>query len=210
MRAPQLALVGTGGLPTARQWAGWLSDPDTVARFTAKVYRRAGDACWPWCGALDADGHGSYRAGSRGRGTSWVIAAHVFAYQLAHGLCAARLLAPDVVIRHRCDEACCQNPAHLALGTATMNIAEYRTRRHRVGGPLGDTRGAAGRARAIRAAVLGARAEGPAAVEAALAAALTAGDRYARQPPLFGPPSPATVSIWGAAAVSAGDADPRP
>ena len=104
-----------------------------------------------------------------------MIAAHVFAYQLAHGLCAARLLAPDVVIRHRCDEACCQNPAHLALGTATMNIAEYRTRRHRVGGPLGDTRGAAGRARAIRAAVLGARAEGPDAVEAALAAALTAG-----------------------------------
>ena len=41
----------------------------------------------PWCGALDADGHGSYRAGSRRSGTSWVIAAHVFAYQLAHGLC---------------------------------------------------------------------------------------------------------------------------
>ena len=144
MRAPQLALVGTGGLPTSGQWAGWLTDPDTVARFTAKVYRRAGDACWPWCGALDADGDGSYRAGSRTTGTSWVIAAHVFAYQLAHGLCTARLLASDVVIRHRCDEACCQNPAHLAACTATMNITEYRARRHRVSGPLGDTRGAAG------------------------------------------------------------------
>ena len=137
-----------------------------------------------------------------------MIAAHVFAYQLAHGLCTARLLASDVVIRHRCDEACCQNPAHLAAGTATMNITEYRARRHRVSGPLDDTRGAAGRARAIRAAVLSARVDGPDAVEAALAAALTAGDRYARQPSLFGPSSTATVSIWGAAA-PAGNADPR-
>ena len=82
-----------------------------------------------------------------------------------------------------------------------MNITEYRARRHRVSGPLDDTRGAAGRARAIRAAVLSARVDGPDAVEAALAAALTAGDRcQLRQPSLLGLSSTATVSIWGAAA----------
>jgi hypothetical protein len=30
----------------------------------------------------------------------------------AHGPCHQRLLTADVVIRHRCDEASCQNPAH--------------------------------------------------------------------------------------------------
>ena len=88
-------------------------------------------------------------------------------------------------------------------------------RRWRAGGPLGDTRGAAGRPRAIRAAVLGMQAEGPDAVEAEVAAALTAGDRYSRQTQLFGPPSPATASSWGAACIGrvaapTGNADPLP
>jgi hypothetical protein len=50
---------------------------------------------------------------------------------------------------------------------------------------LTDLRGTAGRAIAIRKAILAARAHGPAATEAAITAAITAGDSYADQPSLF-------------------------
>lgn len=106
----QLSLIGTGGLPTGRLWEAWLSQRTTTARFTAKVHHRAPQACWFWIGALGSDGHGRFRVGSRPAATSWVVTAHVFAYQHAHGLCHQRLLTADVVIRHRCDEASCQNP----------------------------------------------------------------------------------------------------
>ncbi len=109
----------------------------------------------------------------------------MFAYQHAHGLSIQRLLNHDVVIRHRCDEASCQNPAHLLLGTAADNTGDYRLRRYRVGGPLTDLRGTAGRAIAIRDAILNARARGPAATDAAITAAILAGDSSADQPALF-------------------------
>ncbi len=181
----QLALIGTGGLPTPRLWETWLAERATTGRFTAKVHHRSPDACWFWLGALGSDGHGRFRVGSRPAGTSWVVTAHVFAYQHAHGLCVQRLLGADVVIRHHCDEASCQNPAHLVIGTAADNTCDYRTRRHRVGGPLTDLRGTAGRAIAIRQAIRAGRVHGPAATEAAIAAAITAGDSSVHQPSLF-------------------------
>jgi hypothetical protein len=181
----QLSLIGTGGLPTGRLWEAWLSQRTTTARFTAKVHHRAPQACWFWIGALGSDGHGRFRVGSRPAATSWVVTAHVFAYQHAHGLCHQRLLTADVVIRHRCDEASCQNPAHLLIGTAADNTSDYRTRRHRIGGPLTDLRGTAGRAIAIREAILTARIHGPAATETAITAAIVAGDSSADQPSLF-------------------------
>ena len=164
----QLALFGAGGLTTPQLWERWLTSPATTDRFDAKVHRRDPGACWFWIGALGSDGHGRFRAGSRGAGTSWVITAHVFAYQHAHGLCIQRLMDTDVVIRHRCDEASCQNPAHLLIGTAADNNGDYRVRRHRVGGPLTDRRGTAGRAIAIREAILSARPHGPAATDTAI------------------------------------------
>jgi hypothetical protein len=181
----QLALIGTGGLPTARSWETWIADRATTARFIAKVYRRSPQACWYWVGALGSDGHGRFRVGSRPAGTSWVVTAHVFAYQHAYGLCPQRLLSADTVIRHRCDEASCQNPTHLVAGTAWDNTGDYRIRRHRVGGPLTDTRGTPARAVAVRAAILTTRAAGPAAIEAAIAAAIAAGDSQRDQLPLF-------------------------
>lgn len=114
-----------------------------------------------------------------------MVTAHLYAYQLAYGLCGDRLLVDGVVIRHICDEAACQNPAHLAVGTAADNTADYQARRGREGGPLADARGAAGRAVAIRAAITVARPGGPAAVEAAIAEAMAAGDPDAGQPCLF-------------------------
>lgn len=167
----QPSFLVSSTIPT-RLWTWWLVEPDTRRRFTAKVHRRSATDCWYWTGAIGSHGHGRFRAGSRTTGTSRVVTAHVYAYQLAYGLCPERLLHVDLVIRHRCDEASCQNPAHLQVGTAADNVTDYHARRWRHHGPLGDARGAAGRARAFRAAILSAGSGG---TEAAIAAAAAAG-----------------------------------
>jgi hypothetical protein len=134
----------------------WLDDPVVVARFEAKRYKRAHGLCWVWIGGVSSTGHGSFRAASLSgpirRGT---VPAHLFAYQLAHGV-IPRLGwsgAEDAVICHQCDFAGCTNPAHMRLGTNSTNRAEYIARRKNVASPLADVRGAAGRTRAIAAAI---------------------------------------------------------
>jgi hypothetical protein len=57
------------------------------------------------------------------------------------------------MICHQCDFAGCTNPAHMRLGTNATNRAEYFARRKTVASPLADVRGAAGRSRAIAAAI---------------------------------------------------------
>src|SRR5215217_3827589 len=153
--AEQLVLIGQPRpiqVPE-RRWQSWLDDPDVVARFEAKRYRRSSDLCWVWVGGVSSTGHGSFRAaslpGPTRRGT---VLAHLFAYQLAYGV-IRRLgwsSAEDAVICHQCDFAGCTNPAHMRLGTNTTNRAEYFARRENLAGPLADVRGAAGRTRAHR------------------------------------------------------------
>jgi hypothetical protein len=63
-------------------------------------------------------------------------------------------------IRHRCDEASCHRPSDWVTGSAADNAADYATRKRVPGSPLTDRRGAAGRARAIRDAILAALARG--------------------------------------------------
>jgi hypothetical protein len=159
-RAPaeQLVLIGQPKpirVPE-RRWRSWLDDPEVVARFEAKRYRRTDELCWVWIGGVSSTGHGSFRAaslpGPTRRGT---VPAHLFAYQLAHGV-IPRLgwsSTEDAVISHQCDFAGCTNPAHMRLGTNATNRVEYLTRRRNLANPLADVRGAAGRTRAIAAAV---------------------------------------------------------
>ena len=154
----QLALLGQ---PTAirvpeNRWRTWLRDPTTVARFESKRYRRPGDRCWVWMGAVSSTGHGSFRAaslpGPTRRGT---VSAHLFAYQLAYGV-IPRIgwsETDDEVICHQCDFAGCSNPGHMRLGTSALNRFEYFSRRGNVASPLADVRGPAGRTRAIAAAI---------------------------------------------------------
>jgi hypothetical protein len=156
--AEQLVLIGQPKpirVPE-RRWRSWLDDPLVVARFEAKRYRRADDLCWVWIGGVSSTGHGSFRAaslpGPTRRGT---VPAHLFAYQLAHGV-IPRLgwsSAEDAVISHQCDFAGCTNPTHMRLGTNATNRIEYLTRRRNLANPLADVRGAAGRTRAIAAAI---------------------------------------------------------
>ena len=161
----------------AAMWQAWLADPDTRRRYEALVYRRGPGQCAYWLGAISSTGHGKFRAGSRARarpdaGSSRIVTAHVYAYQLHYGALPA--WAGQVVIRHQCDETSCQAWEHLVIGTQPDNVRDYQARRGREGGPLADRRGARGRAVAIRAAILTARRAGTS-IEEALQQAIIAG-----------------------------------
>jgi hypothetical protein len=139
-----------------RRWRSWLDDPEVIARFEAKRYKRALGLCWVWIGGVSSTGHGSFRAASLpGPSRRGTVPAHLFAYQLEYGV-IPRLGwsgAEDAMICHQCDFAGCTNPAHMRLGTNATNRAEYFARRKNVASPLADVRGAAGRSRAIAAAI---------------------------------------------------------
>ncbi len=181
----QLVLVPGGrpprGTVPAQVWAQMLDHAPTRQRYASRIWADpAPDGCWWWTGALSSTGHGKLRAGPR----SIVVSAHVLGWQLHRGLIAARP-GEDPVVAHRCDEAACQRPDHWELIERTANGHDYYARRWRAEGPLADVRGAAGRAAAVRAAILAAQAHGAddeeirAAVRAAQAAGLT------RSPRLF-------------------------
>lgn len=154
-------------------WGRLATDPVTVARYQAKVYRGGGpDACHWWLGAISDSGHGKFRAGSRTAGTSRVVTAHVLGWAIHHGAAA---LGPSAVVRHACDETSCQNSNHLLIGERLQNIADFQARRGLSGHALGDVRGAAGRAVAVRDAILTAVAGAEDAADAAIVAALAAG-----------------------------------
>lgn len=162
-------------------WAQLLADGETVARYWSHVLRRGPDQCWWWTGGLTDTAHGTFRAGSHTTGTSRVVPAHLFGFRLAHG---PDSIPAGHVVRHTCDEPPCQQPRHWLLGTRGNNNRDAAARRRLAGHALADVRGAVGRARAVQAAI--AAAGGPEEIEAAIAAALAAGNPSgALQNPLF-------------------------
>lgn len=101
-------------------------DPATWAdRFWSKVDRRSGQECWEWQAARRADGYGQFSlGGARGH----MYQAHRVSWTLANGTIPEGLL-----VRHRCDNRPCVNPAHLELGTHLDNMHDMATReRHGV------------------------------------------------------------------------------
>ncbi|MEU0289293.1 hypothetical protein [Streptomyces sp. NPDC006147] len=151
-------------------WQSLAADPSTIARYEAKVYRGGPTDCHWWLGAISDSGHGKLRAGSRPAGTSRVVSAHVLGWAIRHGTDALR--GGAVVIRHICDETSCQNPEHWMAGDRLQNILDFQARRNLSGHALADVRGAAGRAVAVRDAILAAA---PGREADAIAAALAAG-----------------------------------
>jgi hypothetical protein len=174
---------GLRGQVPAEQWAQWLADPAVRQRYRAKICWRGPDQCAYWLGAMTTPGgHGKLRVGARGEADSRrLVTAHVYGYQLHHGLLPDT--GDDQVVAHRCDEPSCQLPAHWELISRGDNTRDWRARRH--SGPLADVRGPAGRAAAIRDAILTAQTAG-ADVDAAITAAQAAG-----LPP--SPPPPPTL-----------------
>lgn len=120
-----------------------MADASVAARYRALVSTAPMEAgCWIWLGALSGQGTGRFWIGAHS-----VVVAHRFGYALAFGVQA---LDVDAQLAHRCDEASCQNPAHLRPVSAAENTQEWINRRQTPGSPLRDVRGALGRARALR------------------------------------------------------------
>ncbi|MGA4842093.1 hypothetical protein [Streptomyces sp. G45] len=153
----QLALVGEPSpvrIPAA-EWSVWLADGSVRARYWAKVYRTSGTGCWFWSAGISSTGHATFRAASRpGPTRRGTVPAHLYGYQLAHGVIPRLGWGSDnPTVCHTCDNHSCQQPQHLRLGTPAENRAEWLERRRDPNGPLADLRGPAGRARDIAAAI---------------------------------------------------------
>lgn len=88
-------------------------------RFWAKVDRRTDDECWEWQANRHQQGYGLFSLDTQ-HGS---YKAHRFSWELANGQ------IPDgSVVRHRCDNPPCVNPAHLELGSQADNMADMRGR----------------------------------------------------------------------------------
>ncbi len=166
----QLSLLGdpTPVRIAAVEWAAWLADESVRARYWAKVYRAPSTVCWFFTGGISSTGHATFRAASRpGRTRRGTVPGHLYGYQLAHGVIPRLAWGTDLTVCHTCDNHSCQQPAHLRLGTAAENRAEWVARRRDPGSPLADLRGPAGRSRAIGAAIRAGLADGESEVEIA-------------------------------------------
>jgi hypothetical protein len=144
--------------------------PATVEAFVVRTTTR-----WFWIGSLSDDGYPTMQLGSGSKLRT--VRVHRYVCTLQWGT-----LGPEKKALHSCDETSCVRPLHLYPGSQAANLAQM-ARRGRSAGRYhhgsADTRGAGGRARAIRAALCDGYNPG------ALQAALAAGDPHRRQLVLF-------------------------
>lgn len=97
--------------------------------FWDRVDKSAGsDGCWPWLGAINKSGYGSYCESGVIRTASRV------AYELSRGPIPAGPGYHGFVIMHSCDNRRCCNPAHLSVGTQSDNNDD-RDRKRRLFDP---------------------------------------------------------------------------
>ena len=88
-------------------------------RFWSKVEKTQG--CWQWIGPVASHGYGRFT-----RGRKWEDTAHRIAYAMSHGP-----IPEGMVVRHKCDNRRCCNPAHLELGSQTKNVQDMWERNGR-------------------------------------------------------------------------------
>ena len=132
-----------------------LVDTAVVARYRGHIQRGGAGDCWLWTGAISGKGHGRFQVADayvldgdgQPRRRTFVVIAHRFGFALEHGLDA---LLDTPLVSHRCDNPLCQRPDHWRASDHRTNGREYARRRDVVRGALADTRGARGRARAVR------------------------------------------------------------
>ena len=93
-----------------------------IDRFLSKVEMIPIAGCWLWTGAIDVHGYG-HMSSRRGKSP---YKSHRIAYELFIGK------IPDGnVVRHKCDNPNCVNPAHLDIGTQKDNACDT-SRRNRL------------------------------------------------------------------------------
>lgn len=123
-----------------------VTDADTVARYRSKIRVVSGSSCAWWDSAVSGRGHGRFWVGTV-EGRDVVMIAHRFGWAVRYGVDA---LDQVPVLGHRCDNPLCQwiGPGHVEASSAWRNRQEWVMRRHTIGAPLRDARGARGRSRA--------------------------------------------------------------
>ena len=95
-------------------------------RFWSKVDVRGPDECWPWLAGAHSAGYGKF----------WYDGCPHYSHRIAVMLDGRD--PTGVVVRHRCDNPPCCNPAHLDLGTYADNSRDCVERGRQA---RGDTHG---------------------------------------------------------------------
>lgn len=93
---------------------------DLPTRFWKNVEKRDSAECWLWTGKSRTTGYGVIGRGGRAGGK---LLSHRAAWELTYGV------PPEgMVVRHRCHNRLCCNPAHLELGSQADNVADMWAR----------------------------------------------------------------------------------
>lgn len=107
-------------------------DPLICARFWSRVKVLRPNQCWEWQEkSRNEHDYGIFRPTKH----SGVVKAHRFAWAAVNGD-----LKDGIVIRHKCDNPPCCNPAHLEDGTQIDNISDAVSRRRNRRGGNGHSR----------------------------------------------------------------------
>lgn len=98
-----------------------MADVHTFVRFMrhVEIGHEVG-SCWAWTGNKPDGRYGHFSVGEKS------VKAHRWMFEHLNGDIPA-----STVIRHKCDNPVCVNPAHLESGTAKQNIQDCVTRGRR-------------------------------------------------------------------------------
>lgn len=86
--------------------------PSIFKRFWSKV--KFTDTCWEWQGSRQEHGHGLFKYKNKS------VKCHRFVLETYFDT----EVPEDKVVRHLCNNPCCVNPLHLAVGTQKDNVRD--------------------------------------------------------------------------------------
>lgn len=88
-------------------------------RLVDQVDQSAGpNACWPWTRSMDKNGYGEIRINHE----------TYFAHRVSLQILGYTEVRVSDVVRHKCDNPICCNPAHLIIGTQADNVMDMHER----------------------------------------------------------------------------------